>query len=185
MLKIVIGVAGTIGAGKDTVTNHLRDKHGFRVVSMGDLVREEAAAAGIPESRENLQFWARKQTDKFGIGYWARKTSAKISELGVEKVAISGVRRHQDAAVPKKVFGSKFKLILVDADISVRFNRLKARKRVGDPKTLAEFKKQEQGEHRLFDYEKTAQLADFKIKNDDGFEDLYKHIDEVLKNLNL
>jgi len=181
--KIIIGVTGTIGAGKDTVTNYLHDKYGFTVVSIGDLTREELKAAGMSENRENLDFLAKKRTDEFGNGYWSRKCVAKIQQLKAEKIAISGVRRPADVSIPKKVFGNIYKLVLVDADTELRFKRLKARKRVGDPKTLAEFKKQEKAEHKLFDFEKTATLADFVIRNETTVENLYKQIDEIVNNL--
>ncbi len=181
--KIIIGVTGTIGAGKDTVTDYLRDKYSFTVISMGDLVREELKATGAQENRENLQHFVKKKTDEFGNGYWARKCVAKIQQLKTEKIAISGVRRPMDASIPKKVFGNIYKLILVDANVELRFKRLKARKRVGDPKTLAEFKKQEKAEHKLFDFEKTAALADFVIKNETNLEDLHKQVDEIMNNL--
>jgi len=183
--KIIIGVTGTIGAGKDTVTDYLRDKHSFTVVSMGDLVREELKTSGMDDSRENLQFLAKKRTDEFGNGYWARKCAAKIQKLGVAKVAVTGVRRPMDTSIPKKVFGDIYKLILVDAGTEIRFKRLKSRKRVGDPKTISEFKKQESAEHKLFDFEKTASLADFVVKNETTLEDLHKQVEEILKKLNL
>ncbi|MFH0868726.1 MAG: AAA family ATPase [archaeon] len=180
-VKMIIGVTGTIGAGKDTVTDYLRDKYGFTVVSMGDIVREELKSTGMQENRENLQFIAKKRTDEFGNGYWARKCAAKIQQLGKEKTAVTGVRRPMDVSIPKKVFGNIYKLIFVDADVELRFKRLKSRKRVGDPKTLAEFKKQELAEWKLFDYEKTAKMADFTVKNEGALEELQKQVDEILK----
>ena len=142
MVKLVLGVGGTIGAGKDVCTDHLKSKHGFVVIEMGDLVREEAKQTGLSETRENLEYLTKKRTDEFGIGYWTRKAIKKIESTKSDVIAINGVRRPVDATLPKKVFGAKFKLLFVDADVAVRFKRLRERKRPGDPKTLAEFKKQ-------------------------------------------
>lgn len=184
MVKLVIGVGGTIGAGKDVCTDHLRKNHGFTIIEMGDLVREELKQNGMSESRENLQFLAKKRTDEFGIGYWARKTIQKVESLKTDFVAINGVRRPIDATLPKKVFGEKYKLIFVDAAVEVRFKRLKARKRPGDPKTLAEFKKQEQAEWKLFDFERAMKVADFTIKNDtNNLDDFYRQIDEIMNKI--
>jgi dephospho-CoA kinase len=181
MVKLILGVGGTIGAGKDVCTDHLKSKHGFVVIEMGDLVREEAKQNNMSETRENLQFLTKKQTDEFGIGYWTRKAIKKVEELKADHVAINGVRRPVDVTLPKKVFRDKFKLLFVDADVAVRFKRLKERKRPGDPKTLAEFKKQEQNEWKIFDFEKTMKLADFTIKNETAsMEDFYRQIDEVI-----
>jgi len=183
MVKLVLGVAGTIGAGKDVCTNYLKEKHKFSVVEMGDLVREEAKQNGMLEDRETLEMFSKKRTDAFGVGYWARKAIQKVEKLNSEKVAINGVRRPVDATLPKKVFGDKFKLVFIDADIELRFKRLRARKRVGDPKTVGEFKKQERAEWRLFDFEKVMKMADFTIKNETGLEDFHKQIDEIVSKL--
>jgi dephospho-CoA kinase len=186
MVKLVLGVGGTIGAGKDVCTDYLKQKYKFTVLEMGDLVREELKQSNMSETRENLQFLAKKRTDEFGIGFWTRKAVKKAEDLGIKAdyVAINGVRRPVDATLPKKVFGDKFKLLFVDADVAVRFKRLKERKRPGDPKTLSEFKKQEQNEWKIFDFERTMKLADFTIKNEtSSVEDFHKQIDEVMAKL--
>ena len=184
MVKLVLGVAGTIGAGKDTFTNYIKEKYNFQIISMGDLVREEAKQLGMLEDRETLQDLANKRRAEFGIGYWARKAAKKISESKHELFAINGMRTPADVSSPKKVFGDKFKLLLLDATPETRFKRLKARKRLGDPKTLAEFKKQEEREWKLFDFKKTITFADFKIENEvHGHENFYKQIDELIAKL--
>lgn len=181
MVKLVLGVCGTIGSGKSVCTDYLQQKYRFTIVTMGDLVREEAKQAGFAESRENLEFIAKKRTDEFGIGYWARKAVKKTESLKADFIAINGVRRPIDASLPRKVFGNKYKLIFIDADIEVRFKRLKARKRPGDPKTLTEFKKQELAEWKLFDFEKVMKMTDFTIKNNTNImEDFYRQVDDII-----
>jgi len=181
MVKLILGVAGTIGAGKDVCTDHLKSKHGFVVITIGDLTREELKQIGMDETRENLDFLQKKRVDEFGIGYWTRKAIKKVQETKSDRIAINGVRRPVDVTLQKKVFGDKFKLLLVDADVQIRYKRLKERKRPGDPKTLSEFKKQEQAQWKLFDFEKTMKFADFTIKNETAsMEDFYRQIDEVI-----
>lgn len=184
MVRLILGIGGTIGAGKDVCTDYLKQKYKFEIFTMGDLVREEAKRAGFAETRENLEFIAKKRIDEFGMGYWARKAIQKIQNSKSDFIAINGVRRPIDVTLPGKVFGGKYKVIFIDADVEVRFKRLKARKRPGDPKTLAEFKKQELAEWKLFDFEKAMKLADFTIKNNtDRPEDLYRQIDELMGKL--
>ena len=50
--KVVIGLTGTIGSGKDIIAKYLVDKHGFQMVGMGDTVREEADRQGLEKTRE-------------------------------------------------------------------------------------------------------------------------------------
>jgi len=183
MVKLVLGLTGTIGAGKDVVSEHLKGKYNFKEIGMGDLNREELKATNLPENRENLQAISKERTDKFGQDYWAKKAAQKAKSMKADFVIINGVRRPIDAQTQKKEFGNKFKLILVDADPKIRFERLKSRNRPGDPKTLEEFKKQEAAEHKLFDFEGVRKLVDFTLKNEGGFEPLYVEVDKMMKSL--
>src|SRR3989344_5471736 len=152
MVKLILGVAGTIGAGKDAITNYLKDKYSFQIIRVGDLVREEIRLNKLQETRENEEHLSKKRVEEFGVGYWARTLTQKIESSKNSNIAINGVRRPAEATLPKKLFGDKFKLIFVDANTELRFKRLKARKRPGDPKTHSEFKKQEQAEWKIFDF---------------------------------
>lgn len=177
----VIGLMGFIGAGKDTVSDYLRDKYGYDVVIMGDVVREEFKKRGLPETREALQDLQKEMVQKHGIEYWAKKTVERIKEKKFEKVVINGIRRPVDASVPKKEFGDDMITIIVNADTKIRFERLKKRARPGDPKTIAEFKAQEKREWKMFDFKKTLTYADYTIKNNGTVDELQKQIDKLVE----
>ena len=83
----------------------------------------------------------------------------------------------------KKKFGSKAKFIRVDASLEVRFKRIKNRARKGDPKTLAEFKKIDAKEARRFKFKQLFKLADYVIINNDGYKQLYKEADKLMKRI--
>ncbi|MCX6774873.1 MAG: AAA family ATPase [DPANN group archaeon] len=183
MVKLVLGLTGTIGAGKDVVSEHLKKKYNFKEIGMGDLTREELKTTSLPENRENLQALSKERTDKFGQDYWIKKAARRVELMNANFVIMNGLRRPIDITIPKKEFGNKFKLILVDADSEIRFERLKSRNRPGDPKTLEEFKKQENAEHKLFDFDTTAKMADFVLKNEAGLEILYAEVDKMMKSL--
>lgn len=183
MVRLVLGVMGPIGSGKDTFANYLKEKHGFFATSFGDTVRAELAALGIEETRENQQKLGVENRKKYGADYWAKKLVEKIISSGAELAVINGVRTVDDAAVPREAFGDKFKLVILDCPAEIRFARLKARKRGGDPETFEEFKKQEKAEFEKFKFSDTVKLADFTVKNDSTFEDFHKGIDKLVKNL--
>jgi dephospho-CoA kinase len=182
-MKLIIGLAGTIGAGKDTAWDFLKEKYKFKEIIMGDLVREEAKEFGIEENRENLQSLAKEKTDKFGEDYWIHKAVKKLEKMDAERAIINGVRRPLDVLIPRQEFGDKFKAIFVDADVKIRFERLKARKRPGDPKNLDEFVTQEKNEWKQFDFEKTKSMSDYLINNDKGLKELHKQLTDLMKKL--
>ena len=183
-VKIVIGLIGTIGSGKDVIAEHLAKKHGFQVIGMGDVVRAAVKEKGLSLERENLQKVSKEFTNKFGMHYWANKISDFIIEHGWEKIVINGIRRVPGYEVYKQRFGDKFHFILVEADSRIRFDRLKLRQRPGDPKVFNEFTKQERNEIALYEtFEEAVKLADYKLKNESTVNEAFKQIDSILKQI--
>ncbi len=50
----LVGLSGTLGAGKDTAAQYLVAKHGFMHVSTGDVLRSEATRQGRNHKRATL-----------------------------------------------------------------------------------------------------------------------------------
>jgi dephospho-CoA kinase len=179
----IIGIAATIGAGKNTACSYIMKKYGYQMIVMGDLVREAARELGLKPNRENLQKVQKIYTDKHGLDYWARETIKKIRKEGWEKVLINGIRRPEDAKVPKEEFGKDFVLILIDATPEIRFARLKKRARIGDPKTWEEFERQEMNEWKLFRFKRMLSYVDYRVENNGTLEELYERIDELIRRI--
>ena len=178
-----IGLIGTIGAGKDTVSDYIRDNYKFNVITMGDLVREVAKERGVEANRDNLTAIQKEHVERFGGDYWIKKVVERVKKNRWEKVIINGIRRPVDAEVAKKSFGNDIVLVLVDADVQVRFSRLQRRGRVGDPKTMEEFGHQEQSEFEKFDFKNTLKHVEKTIHNNTSLENLRKSTDDLLKTL--
>jgi len=180
--RVIVGLVGTIGAGKDFVSDYIVKKHGFQVVSMGDLVREEATNQGLEHTRENLQNLSREYTNEHGSKYWAYKVTDRILKLKWEKAIINGMRRVQELEVYRERFADNFRLILIDADPKIRFERLKNRAEARDPQTWEEFAKQEKNELKLYGtFEETIKLADYTVKNEGTPEQLFSKVDELIR----
>jgi len=150
----VIGLMGTIGAGKGTVAEYLEKNYGFKTITMGDLVREEADRRGIDyrtdEGRKELQNLSEDMKNENGRDYWMIKTIEKIEEMGWDRAVIDGIREPSEADGYKEKLGVEKKIILVDADAELRFKRMKEkRNRPGDPQTLEEFREQEKREWEM------------------------------------
>ena len=181
----VIGMIGNIGSGKDAAADYICEKYSYRNVSMGDIVREILKREGKPETRENLDRLQKEYTEKYGTDFFAQQVLEMILFNKWRKVIISGIRRPADAEVPKEAFGEDFVLIEIEAPAEVRFERIGpgARNRPGDPKTLEEFNKQEEGQMKFFGLGKTLDMVDHKIDNSGSKKDLQKNIDELLEKI--
>ena len=42
-MQVIIGIAGLIGSGKDTVANHLIDQHNFKRIKFADKLKDESS----------------------------------------------------------------------------------------------------------------------------------------------
>ncbi|MBS3090391.1 dephospho-CoA kinase [Candidatus Pacearchaeota archaeon] len=178
--KYMIGLLGTIGAGKTTVSDYLIKKHGFYRVGMGDLVREVTRQEGMELTRENLQAIQEKYRDKYGQEYFIRETIERLSNSAGNRLLIDGIRTPVDAGEAKKAGAV---LVLIDAPKKVRYERLKARKREGDAQTFEHFLKQEKREWEMLHFKSTLKYVEYKIENSGSVKELYKKIDDLLSKL--
>ena len=179
---MIIGLTSLSGAGKTTVSEYLVKK-GFEYYSLSDILREELKKKGKEITRENLQEIGNELRRIHGNSVLAEKTLEKI-RLGKNYV-IDSIRNPSEIEALKK--NKDFSLVFIDAPISTRFNRIKARKREQDPETFEEFRKSEEKELQSKDSSnqqliKCREMADINIINDSTIEELYQKIEKMLLN---
>jgi dephospho-CoA kinase len=182
---IVIGLMGTIGAGKDVVADYLVKKYGFKSFRSGDINREIAASRGQEEERGILQSIADEMYEKHGKTFFVDEILKRIKKSGAERAIFNGVRKPVDITVPKKELGDNYVPVLVDAKPEIRFERLKKRGRPGFPKTLEEFKKHEDQEYAVFNMRRTFSFPHKTLHNNSTLEELYKQADALVKGLGI
>lgn len=178
-----IGLTGLNASGKGTVAQYLIDK-GYTYYSLSDIVREEATALGRDHSRENLIYVGNKLRKEHGPAVLAQRVAKKIEgargRVPVRvRAVIDSIRNLAEINELRKLPG--FVLIGVDAPVELRFERAKARGRVGFEKSLQEFIAVEQKENsedpnkqQLFE---CLKMADKIVTNDGSILDLRKKLD--------
>ena len=181
---MIIGVAGRNGAGKGEVIKLLEAK-GFVAMSLSDVIRDVLRAQGLEESRERMIEAGRVLRAEGGPSVLGERMLAKMDPAG--DYAVDSVR-HPAEVEPLRGDGRPFLLLWVDANESVRFDRMRARGRVGDPETLEELRTLEARE--LGSADPAAQqlnavqdISDRVLKNDAGIDVLSAALDEVLANV--
>jgi dephospho-CoA kinase len=92
MAKIVIGIVGQIGSGKDTAIGFLK-KHGFVNFSLSDQIRIQLKKqANLDFSRQEIQDLGDEMRKKHGDDYWAQQAWKEAIRSGQEKLIISSIR---------------------------------------------------------------------------------------------
>jgi dephospho-CoA kinase len=178
--KSVIGLLGTIGSGKGTAAKFLKKKYGFRIITMGNILRALARKLELPSNRKSLQLLQKKYRAKYGGDYFIRMVWQKINDSKQRKWVIDGIRTPEDTSVSRK---NGAKLILVDAKPMLRFERMKKRRRKGFSKTFAEFQQEEKREWKLLNFKKSLKYVQYKLDNSKGPREFLDKINKLVKRL--
>lgn len=121
---MIIGVTGTIGAGKGTVVEYLKSK-GFKDYSSSGLLGELVEREGNPKTREFLARMATKLGQEYKGGVVEKNYLEKYQKEMPEHAIFEAIHRQSEANFIKSIGGF---IIAVDADIETRYKRISGRK---------------------------------------------------------
>lgn len=176
MTKEVIGVVGTIGAGKDTAGDYISDVLKIPSFQISSPLKKICAEKGVESTRDNLIVLGTQLVAEHGDGYLAEY----ILERMPDRAVITGMRQLGQIALLES--RSNLTLLSIDADSSIRFERAKKNDKLGEAKTLEEFIQREIAENsapnaqRLFE---VMDLAEYHLFNEGSVEDLYAQLDSI------
>jgi dephospho-CoA kinase len=175
-MKKVIGIIGTIASGKDAAADYLTEKFHLPVFQISQPLKDVCAERGIEPTRQNLIGLGTTLSKEMGEDFLAQLLLKKIEHEGI----ITGMRQLAQIAYLKK--HAALTLIGIDAEPSIRFDRVKKRNKQGEATNLEEFIQQESQENsapnvqRLFE---CLQLANYHIDNNGSLEELYQQLDAI------
>jgi len=180
--KIIVGIAGEMASGKDTVTHHIVERYGGREFGFSDSLRDLLDRLHMPKDREHLTRISMALRREFGQDVLAKIIDGDAKGASERIVVIDGVRRPTDIEILGK--NPEFTLIYVEADFMIRYERIRGRGQNADDatKTIEEFK----ADH-LLETEVTIPAlrsdADHIINNDGTLEELLAQVDAVMGKL--
>jgi len=178
---MILGIAGTIGAGKGTVVEYLKSK-GFAHYSSSAVLAQILTERGELPIRANLSNLANELNRTHEGGVLA--ISHNIAQAaGHEHYILESLHRVSEAEYIKKLGGV---ILGIDADVRVRYDRASARKEgLKDEVTFEQFLSDSERE----DEGKTGSgpnikavitMADYTIANNGTLEELYDQIEAFL-----
>ena len=175
-----LGILGPAGSGKGFAAKYIAKKYGYTIINMGDIVRALARKEHIKPTRANLEKIGEKYSKIYGKDFVIEHAIEKAQE-SKKPVIIDGIRKPVQAKLAKQKLNAR--LILVDADPEIRFERMKKRKRSNFPKTIEIFKKEEEQEQKFFNLKKTFSMCDYKIDNSNGERYLFEQINKLKRKI--
>ena len=178
--KIVIWFTWEMWCWKDTSTEYLFNKYWWKKLKFSQSLRDVLARIWVEAKRENLQELSSLLRNAFWQDLLAKIIYNDANEASDAVILIDWVRRPDDIAYLKWL--PFFKLVYIEATMDKRYERITKRWENLDDnnKTFEQFKK----EH---EYEAESQIrwlksiANHVIDNNWTFEDLYRQIDEIIR----
>ena len=177
---IILGITGTLGAGKGTVADYLKEK-GFAYFSVREFLTEEILKRGMPVNRDSMVEVGNDLRKKNGPSYILDTLYARAEVEGRDAV-IESIRTVGEVEELRK---KGMLLLSVDADPQIRYSRVQFRKSETDHVSFEIFMEHELRESEGDDPGKqnlrhTVKLADYHVTNDGTIEDLKMQIDAIL-----
>lgn len=182
---IIIGITGTLGAGKGTAVEYLVTEKGFVHFSVRGYLQQALQQRQLPVNRDTLTHLANALRA-------ANSPSFIIEEL-YEQARISGqnciiesIRTPGEIEALRQKPG--FFLLAVDADPQIRFSRIKQRNSETDQVSFDTFMANEAREMHSDDPNKQnlaacIQQADYRIDNNGSRELLQQNTEKILKEI--
>lgn len=182
---LIIGITGTLGAGKGTIVEYLVNNKEFNHYSVRDFLTEEIKNQGLPVNRDTMTSVANELRAKNSPSYI-------IDELYKLAVNSGGNCIIESIRTPGEVDSLKqkarFYLFAVDANTYIRYSRIKIRNSVTDQITYETFQQNEEREMASLDPNKQnllkcREMADFVFTNNGTYQELYDQVDKALKQI--
>jgi dephospho-CoA kinase len=182
IVLMIVGITGTLGAGKGTVVEYLIIKKGFKHYSMSGFIAEEVALRGLPVNRDTLTEVGNNLREKNGPGFLSDQLLSRAAAKGGDAV-IESLRSVGEVENLKK-HGAP--IWAVDADIHTRYERVTRRKSEKDSVSFEKFVADEERESHheepwLMNLPRCIEMADHVFTNNGTQEELFAQVEAALK----
>ena len=182
---IIIGITGTLGAGKGTIVDYLVDNKNYGHYSVRAFLIREIERRGLPVNRDTMTSVANNLRAKNSPSY----VTDKLYEQAIKdkkNCIIESIRTPGEINSLRKK--GNFYLFAVDANPKKRFERIKLRKSETDNISFDTFVANEKREMTSSDpnkqnLQKCREMADFIFINDGSIEDLHVQAEKVLSKI--
>ena len=179
---IIIGITGTLGAGKGTVVDYLVTQKDFKHYSVRKFLTKLIEDEGDEVNRKSLVDIGNKLRAEHGSGYIVEQLF-KEAQKSDGNCIIESIRNEGEIDSLKKL--GEFYLLGVDADPELRYKRIVERQSETDKISFQKFLEDEKREMESTDPTKQnlrrcIELADYKIMNNGTIEDLDKRVSEIV-----
>jgi dephospho-CoA kinase len=182
---VIIGITGTLGAGKGTIVEFLVKEKKFNHFSVRSFLLERIKARGLPENRDSMVSVANELRKNNSPSYIVDQLFKMARSLGSNAV-IESIRTPGEIESLRNK--GEFYLFAVDADPRLRYDRIAARRSETDHVDFETFLDNETREMTSEDpnnqnLRKCIEMADYRFNNNTTVADLHEQVDSVIRKL--
>lgn len=175
---MLIGIVGTLGSGKGTVVEYLKQK-GYTHYSASAYLRQVLEARGIEVNRDAYSKLAGELRflDPAGL---VRALYEQVIADGKKNIIIEALHDDGEANFIKEMGGV---LLGVDADMMTRYDRIIIRGTEKDAVTFEEFTRQIEREETgsaFHNIRSVLSTVDYTIENNGSLAELHTKVDDFL-----
>jgi dephospho-CoA kinase len=181
---IIIGITGTLGAGKGTIVEYLVKNKGFKHFSARAFLIEEIEKRGLKNNRDNMVLVANNLRERNNSSsFVADELFKRALEFG-QNCVIESLRTVGEIESLRKK--GNFVLLAVDADSKIRYERILKRLASTDLVSFEKFlfdeeREMEANNPNKQNLKKCIEMANFKINNNRTIDELNYKIEDILK----
>jgi dephospho-CoA kinase len=179
---LIIGITGTLGAGKGTIVEYLVKEKGFSHYSVRGFISEEIVRRGMVVNRDSMVIVANDLRAIHSPSYIVDCLFEQARSTG-KNCVIESIRTPGEV-ISLRTKGN-FYLLAVDADAKTRYQRIYLRQSETDAISFETFVANEAREMNSNDpnhqnLRKCIEMADFVFNNDGSVHDLELMVGSVL-----
>lgn len=184
-MKLVIGLVGEKGSGKQTFVNFMkliRKDINIRQVRFSDILAETLLIWDIPISRANLQKLSLIMEEGFGASSLAAAAKFNIVDDQSQIIILDGIRRQAELDLVRKFKNNL--VIYITARGKLRYKRLRLRsEKIGETGlTQSQFLAEEKSKAEA-EIPDLGKKADLTIINNGTMDQFAKKINQLAKKL--